>query len=52
MSETHHPDGQIFPVRPEAAARAHISAARYRDLYERAARDPDGYWAEHAARIA
>ena len=28
------------------------TAARYRDMFEHAARDPDGFWAEQARRIA
>jgi acetyl-CoA synthetase len=44
--------GEIFPVRPEIAAKAHVSEARYRDMAERAARDPDGFWAEQARRVA
>ncbi len=43
---------QVFPVRPEIAAHAHVTAAQYRDQYERAARDPDAFWAEEAKRIA
>src|SRR5580692_10612079 len=50
MPDTHHPE--VFPVKPEVAAQAHVTAAQYRDQYERAARDPDGYWAEEAKRIA
>ncbi|HEY3846011.1 MAG TPA: acetate--CoA ligase [Acetobacteraceae bacterium] len=52
MPDTVQHEGQIFPVRPEIAAKAHVSEARYRDMYERAARDPDGFWAEQARRIA
>jgi acetyl-CoA synthetase len=52
MPDTHHPEGQKFPVKPEIAAHAHVTAAQYRDLYERAARDPDGFWAAEAKRIA
>jgi len=52
MSDKHHPEGQTFPIKPEIAARAHVTAAQYRDLYERAARDPDGFWAAEAKRIA
>jgi acetyl-CoA synthetase len=52
MSETHPADGQIFPVKPEIAAKAHVSAARYRDMFERAARDPDGFWGEQSRRVA
>ncbi len=52
MSETHHPEGQLFPVRPEFAARAHVGAARYAEMFDKAARDPDGFWAEECKRIA
>jgi acetyl-CoA synthetase len=52
MPDTVQHGGEIFPVRPEIAAKAHVSEARYRDMYERAARDPDGFWAEQARRIA
>jgi acetyl-CoA synthetase len=39
-------------VRADFAARAYVDQAGYRARYERAARDPDGYWAEEAKRIA
>jgi acetyl-CoA synthetase len=52
MPDTVQHEGQIFQVRPEIAAKAHVSEVRYRDMYERAARDPDGFWAEQARRIA
>ena len=52
MPDSVQHDGQIFPVRPEIAAKAHVNEARYRSMYERAARDPDGFWAEQARRIA
>ena len=51
MSETHH-DHQLFPVRAEIAAHAHVSEARYQAMAEQAARDPDGFWAEQAKRIS
>jgi len=51
MPDTVHHEGQIFPVRPEILAKAHVSESRYRDMYERAARDPDGFWMEQARRI-
>ncbi len=48
-----HPSGdQLFPVRADFASRAYVDQAGYRARYERAARDPDGYWAEEAKRIA
>ena len=50
MPDIHHPE--VIPVKPEIAAKAHITAAQYRDQYEHAARDPDGFWAAEAKRIA
>jgi acetyl-CoA synthetase len=52
MLDTHRPEDQIFPVRADFAARAHVSEARYRSMYEHAARNPDGFWREQAKRIA
>jgi acetyl-CoA synthetase len=52
MPDTHHPEGQLFPVRPEVAARTHVTTQRYLDMYEHAERDPDGFWAEQARRVA
>ncbi|MBN8927018.1 MAG: acetate--CoA ligase [Rhodospirillales bacterium 69-11] len=52
MPDTHASEGQVFPVRPEIAAHAHVDAARYQAMAERAARDPDGFWAEQADRVA
>ena len=52
MPDAHPVDNQLFPVRPEIAAHAHVTAERYQQMYERAARDPEGFWAEQARRIA
>jgi acetyl-CoA synthetase len=52
MPDTVQHAGESFPVRPEIAAKAHVSEARYREMAEHAARDPDGFWAEQARRIA
>ncbi len=52
MPDTHHPEGQLFPVRPEVAAHTHVTTARYHEMYEHAARDPDGFWAEQSRRVA
>lgn len=43
MPDMHPTDGQIFPVKPEIAAKAHITASRYQEMFERAARDPGGF---------
>jgi acetyl-CoA synthetase len=48
----HPTDGQVFPVKPEIAAKALIPASRYQEMFERAARDPDGFWSEQSRRIA
>ena len=37
MPDMHPTDGQIFPVKPEIAAKAHITASRYQEMFERAA---------------
>jgi len=42
----------IYPVRPEIAAHAKLSAAQYGADVARAARDPNGFWADHKGRIA
>jgi acetyl-CoA synthetase len=52
MPDTHQAQEQVFPVRPEIAARALVNEAQYREMYERAVRDPDGFWAEQARRIS
>jgi acetyl-CoA synthetase len=52
MSEHHHAPGQVFPVKPEIAAHAHVNRERYLAMTERAAREPDEFWAEQAQRIA
>jgi acetyl-CoA synthetase len=52
MPDTHPSGDRLFPVRADFAARAYVDQAGYRARYEQAARDPDGYWAEEAKRIA
>ena len=52
MPDSQHHEGQVFPVRPEIAAKAHVTEARYRDMFEQAQRDPDGFWREQSNRIA
>lgn len=46
------PDDQVFSVRPEVAATAHVSAERYQEMAARAEADPEGFWAEQADRVA
>ena len=51
MADTQHVEGRSFPVRPEIAACAHVDAAKYRVMVDRAASEPDTFWAEQAKRI-
>src|SRR5690606_19441959 len=41
----------VIPVPPAVAAHARIDAERYRSMYERSIRDPDGFWAEQGRRL-
>ena len=41
-----------YPVKPEIAAHARISATQYAADATRAAADPNGFWAEHGKRVA
>ena len=52
MPDTHLSGDHLFPVTAEFEARAHVHEAGYRARFEQAARDPDGYWAQEAKRIA
>ena len=42
---------ELSPVSPEWAKKAHIDAAKYRELYEKSIKDPDSFWAEQAKRL-
>ena len=42
---------EIFPVPASWKGRAWIDEAGYRREYERSVRDPEGFWAAHAARL-
>ncbi len=44
MSET------VIPV-PQSFADARINAERYKEMYERSIKDPDGFWADEAKRL-
>ncbi|WP_428492782.1 acetate--CoA ligase [Rhodopila sp.] len=43
---------QTIEVKPEIAARAHVNAAKFQEMYDRASKSPDAFWAEQAKRIA
>jgi len=42
---------QVFPVAEEWKGKAWIDAEGYQRAYERSLRDPEGFWAEQAARL-
>ena len=46
MSEHH-----IYPVKPEIARHAHITAESYKSLYAQSVSDPEGFWAEQATQF-
>jgi acetyl-CoA synthetase len=54
MSDAVHAEAKrgLFPVPPGLAARAHVNAERYEDMYAASIADPEGFWREHGRRIA
>jgi acetyl-CoA synthetase len=42
---------KIYAVPPEWKKRAYIDDAKYKDMYARSLKDPNGFWAEQAKRI-
>ncbi|MFO1070467.1 MAG: acetate--CoA ligase [Geminicoccaceae bacterium] len=42
---------ELFPVSSEWAARAHCDSAKYKAMYERSVKDPEGFWGEQAKRL-
>src|SRR5437667_1035932 len=42
---------KIYEVASEWASRAHVDAAKYRDMYARSIKDPNGFWAQEAKRL-
>ena len=42
---------KIYDVSAEWSKRAYIDAAKYRDMYARSVKDPDGFWLEQAKRL-
>ncbi|WP_321831998.1 acetate--CoA ligase [Thalassovita sp.] len=41
----------VYPVPEDFAAKAHIDAAKYQDMYDASVKDPEAFWAEHGKRI-
>jgi len=44
-------EAQVFPVPQAAAESALIDTAKYKEMYERSIKDPEGFWAEHGKRV-
>jgi acetyl-CoA synthetase len=42
---------KTYPPSADFAAKAHIDAAKYQELYTASVTDPDAFWAEHGKRI-
>jgi acetyl-CoA synthetase len=42
---------KIHPVPQEWKSRAYVDDAKYRSMYERSLKDPNGFWAEEAKRL-
>src|ERR1700743_1758821 len=42
---------KIYDVPADWAKRAWADPAKYKEMYDRSIKDPDGFWAEHAKRI-
>ena len=44
-------ENKVYPVPAELAAKAHVNAAQYQEMYQRSVKDPAGFWAEQAERF-
>ncbi|MEM9725046.1 MAG: acetyl-coenzyme A synthetase N-terminal domain-containing protein, partial [Pseudomonadota bacterium] len=44
-------DQERFPPSPETAARAHVDAAKYEEMYEASVSDPEAFWGEQGRRL-
>jgi acetyl-CoA synthetase len=42
---------KIYAVPQDWTKRAHVDAAKYRDMYARSIKDPNGFWAQEAKRL-
>ncbi|KYG63041.1 acetyl-coenzyme A synthetase [Bdellovibrio bacteriovorus] len=41
----------LYPVPPETAKNAWINEAKYKEMYEKSIKDPEGFWAKEAERL-
>ena len=42
---------KIYDVPAEWASRAFVDDAKYREMYDRSIKDPEGFWREEAKRV-
>jgi acetyl-CoA synthetase len=42
---------KVYPVSADWSQRAFVNEAKYKEMYERSVKDPDGFWREHGKRI-
>jgi acetyl-CoA synthetase len=42
---------KIYDVPADWAKRAYVDAAKYKEMYARSVKDPEGFWGEHGKRI-
>lgn len=42
---------ELYPVSPDFAKNAWIDESKYKEMYERSIKDPEGFWAEQAERL-
>ncbi|MEE8342851.1 MAG: acetate--CoA ligase [Gammaproteobacteria bacterium] len=42
---------KVYDIRAEVAARTFVTAAQYKEMYQRSVEDPDGFWAEQAEKF-
>jgi len=43
--------GKVYDVPAQWASRAYLDETKYREMYARSIKDPDGFWGEHGKRI-
>jgi len=41
----------LIPIKPDVAAKAYVDEAKYKEMYQRSIKDPEGFWSEHGKRI-
>jgi acetyl-CoA synthetase len=42
---------KVYSVSSDWAKRAFVDNAKYKEMYERSVKDPDGFWGEHGKRV-